>query len=204
MRDEFLNTLAANQADFGIEISESTAEKLADYYQLVDEQNPILHLTGPASAVEFAVRHVLESLTMLEFIPRDESFADLGAGAGLPSIPCLIARDDLSCVLIESKEKKAEFLRSAISTLSLSDRAIVVSKQFSETLCPPGVSYVACRAIDKFTTKLGQIVKWSGNRSLLFFGGPTLRDGIVARGIRITAEKLMPHSEQRYLFVAKK
>ena len=204
VREEFKKALVDNQAAFGIELAPDTVERLADYYELVEEHNPILHLTGPATPEQFAIRHVLESLTMAEYIPNGESFADLGAGAGLPSIPCLIVRKDLSCVLIESKDKKAEFLRLATEKLSMQDRTIVVSKQFSETQCPPGVSYVACRAIDKFTTKLSQIVKWSGNRQMLFFAGPALLIEMKKHRLAILKEKLMPMSDQRYLYVAKK
>lgn len=204
VKEEFKKALVDNQAAFNIELTADAVERLADFYELVEQSNPILHLTGPATPEQFAVRHVLESLTMLEHVPNGETFADLGAGAGLPSIPCLIVREDLSCVLIESKDKKAEFLRNAIAMLGMQDRTIVVNKQFTEAQCLPGVSYVACRAIDKFTTKLGQIVKWSGDRRMLFFAGPALLSEMKKHRLTILKEKLMPMSEQRYLFVAKK
>lgn len=204
VKEEFKKALTGNQAAFGIDLTPDAIERLADYYELVEQHNPILHLTGPATPEQFAIRHVLESLTMLEHIPQNETFADLGAGAGLPSIPCLIIRKDLSCVLIESKDKKSEFLRTATGMLEMQDRTIVVNKQFSETQCLPGVSYVACRAIDKFTTKLGQIVKWSGDRRMLFFAGPSLLNEMKKHKLTILSEKIMPMSEQRYLFVAKK
>ena len=93
-----------------MELSASSVERLADYYELVQEHNPLLHLVAPCPPEEFAVRHILESLTLLEYLPTGAKFADVGAGAGLPSIPCLLVRDDLRSVLIESKEKKARFL----------------------------------------------------------------------------------------------
>ena len=175
-------------------------ERLADHYELVMEHNPLLHLVGPVSAGEFAVRHVLESLTMLEFLPEGAKFADVGSGAGFPAVPCLIARNDLSGFLIESKEKKAGFLRTAIAKCELEARAQVIAKQFSETP-RPDVSYVSCRALDKFTQHLPKILKWSGDCTLLFFGGPALRDEMQRHGLSIK-EKLMPGSQQRYLFIA--
>jgi 16S rRNA (guanine527-N7)-methyltransferase len=204
VRNEFVIALVENQTAFGIELTPDALERLADYYELVEQHNPLLHLTGPATPEQFAVRHILESLTMLEHVPMGETFTDLGAGAGLPSIPCLIVREDLQCVLIESKDKKAEFLRLATEKFAMQDRTIVVSKQFSETQCPPGVSYVACRAIDKFTTKLSQIVKWSGSRRMLFFAGPSLLTEMKKHRLVILEEKLMPMSEQRYLYVVKR
>jgi 16S rRNA (guanine527-N7)-methyltransferase len=200
MRSDFLSAIRANQNAFGIDLSDEASERLADYYELIQEHNPILHLVGPSSPEEFVVRHILESLTLLKFLPQNARFADVGAGAGLPSIPCLIVRDDLSAVLIESKEKKAGFLQTAIAKCELEGRAEIVNRQFSETP-KPDVSHVTCRALDKFTQRLPQLLKWSGNCTVLFFGGPALREVMQKSGLKIK-ERLMPMSEQRYLFTA--
>ncbi|MEP6703870.1 MAG: 16S rRNA (guanine(527)-N(7))-methyltransferase RsmG [Acidobacteriota bacterium] len=199
MRMEFISAVRSHQQTFGVELSDETIERLADYYDLIREHNPILHLVGPCTPEEFATRHILESLTLLEFLPTEARFADIGAGAGLPSIPCLIARKDLKAVLIESKEKKTDFLREAGTRLGLKERSKVINKQFSE-VTRPHVSHVTCRALDKFSERLQRLIKWSGERELLFFGGPALRDEIKKLGLRFR-EKLMPLSEQRFLFV---
>ena len=199
MRDSLIAAVHSNQSTFDLDLNNDIVERLGDYYDLVEEHNTLLHLVGPNSPEEFATRHILESLTMLEFLPANTRFADIGAGAGLPSIPCLIARDDLSAVLIESKEKKASFLRTAASELGLNDRTKVINKQFSE-VTRPHVSHVACRALDKFTERLPRLLKWSGERTLLFFGGPALREELQRLGL-VVKEKLMPLSEQRFLFV---
>lgn len=202
VRDEFIAAVKSNQQAFGVELPDTTIGRLADYYELVHEHNPILHLVAPTSPAEFATRHILESLTLLEFLPPNARFADVGTGAGLPSIPCLIARDDLKAVLIESKEKKASFLRTAVAECGLDERASIVNRQFSE-IARPDVAFVVCRALDRFTEKLPQLIKWSGDATLLFFGGPRLRAQMLVRLDGVT-EKLMPLSEQRYLFVAKR
>ena len=199
MRQEFMSALRSNQHLFGIELSDDTVERLADYYDLVLEHNPILHLVAPCSPEEFATRHILESLTLLEFLPADARVADVGAGAGLPSIPCLIAREDLSAVLIESKEKKATFLRAAVTALGLESRTKVINKQFSE-VTRPHVDSVTCRALDRFAQHLPKLLKWSGDRQLAFFAGPAMRDQMRELGLKVS-EKLMPLSEQRYLLV---
>ena len=199
MREELTSAIKSNQQVFGVELTDKLIERLADYYDLIREHNPILHLVGPCSPEEFATRHILESLTLLEFLPANARLADIGAGAGLPSIPCLIAREDLSAVLIESKEKKTNFLRTAVATLGLEGRAKVINKQFSE-VTRPHVSHVTCRALDKFAERLPRLLKWSGERELLFFGGPGLGDEMRRLGLSFK-EKLMPLSEQRFLFL---
>ena len=119
MYSELAKAIRKNQASFEIEVPEDKIERLANYYDLIQEHNPILHLVAPCSPEEFAIRHILESLTLSAYLPKNARFADIGTGAGLPSIPCLIFRDDLRAVLIESKEKKTRFLEIATEKLEL-------------------------------------------------------------------------------------
>lgn len=200
MRAEFVESIVKHQTAFDLRLADQTIGALADYYQLIQEQNALLHLVAPISAAEFAVRHVLESLTLLEFLPARARFADVGTGAGLPSIPCLIARSDLRGVLVESKPKKAEFLGAATAALNLEKRVLIINKQFEEAEKPP-VSTVVCRALDKFADRLPRLLKWSGKSNLLFFGGVNLREALEKERIKFAA-KLLPLSERRFLFIA--
>lgn len=200
MRHEFIAAIKQNQAIFGINLADETIEKLADYYELVEQHNALLHLVAPATAEEFATRHILESLTLLEFLPKNARFADIGTGAGLPALPCLVAREDLYGTLIESKPKKVKFLEEAAEKLNLQNRAKIINKQFEETE-KANIFFVTCRALDKFTEKLPKILKWSGKADLLFFGGNNLRAALEKNGVRFSS-KLMPLSEQRFLFTA--
>jgi 16S rRNA (guanine(527)-N(7))-methyltransferase RsmG len=200
MRDEFIQAIRKHQTAFGLHLSDQKISALADYYEIVQQHNPLLHLVAPTSPEEFAVRHILESLTLLEFLPTNTKFADVGTGAGLPSVPCLIARDDLKGILIESKLKKAKFLEEVLAECELTTRASICNRQFEEVETP-SVSFITCRALDKFTQKLPRLLKWSQGRSLLFFGGNSLREELKKQDVKFT-EKLMPMSEQRFLFIA--
>ena len=201
MRTDFINAINTHQSAFGLMLSEGAIQRLADYYELVQEHNPILHLVGPCSPEEFAIRHILESLTLLEHLPKNAKFADVGTGAGLPSIPCLIVREDLRGLLIESKEKKTKFLEIVVESLGLAKRTRVATRQFQE-VDPADCQIVTCRALDKFTEKLPRLAKWSGRRKMLLFGGPNLRDALKSENINFN-ENLMPMSEQRLLFITK-
>jgi 16S rRNA (guanine527-N7)-methyltransferase len=202
MRKEFVEAVEKFQNEFGKALAGEKIQKLAGYYEIVQKENALLHLVAPCSAGEFAVRHVLESLTVLEFLPERARFADVGTGAGLPAVPCLIAREDLQGFLIESKLKKSEFLRRALQELDLEGRARVINRQFEE-IERPDVSFVLCRALDKFTRKLPKLLKWTADANFLFFGGNSLREELEKNKIEFE-EKLMPQSEQRFLFVGKK
>jgi len=201
MRDQLIAAINANRAAFGIDLSEAATERLADYYELVLESNSILHLVAPCSPEEFAIRHILESLMLLKYLPKNARFADVGAGAGLPSIPCLIVREDLRGVLIESKRRKASFLQTAVDAFQMSDRAEVVNRQFEEVETG-NFTVVTCRALDKLKEKLPRILKWTMRRPVFLFAGNNVRDELRNRHVNFT-EILLPLSEQRFLIAIK-
>ena len=199
MRSEFELSIKSNQAAFGLDLADEQIERLACFYDLIQQHNEFLHLVGPMSAEEFAIRHILESLMLLNHLPANARFADIGTGGGLPAIPCLLTRSDLRAVLIESKEKKTKFLDIAVAALAIADRVTVVNKQFQE-VDPGNCESIACRALDKFTERLPALLKWKKRRQLLLFGGPNLRDELQKQKATFI-EKLLPLSERRYLFV---
>ncbi len=201
MRTKFINAVKTHQVEFGLELTASKIDLLADFYETIQESNDLLHLVAPSSVDEFVIRHILESLILLEFLPENARFADIGPGAGLPSIPCLIVREDLQCVLIESKLKKASFLETVVEKFGFETRAQIINYQVEEARFPE-TSFVSCRALDKFTRKLPKLIKWSGKSTLLLFGGNSMRDELEMSKVKFE-ENLIPMSAQRFLFIAK-
>ncbi len=199
MRTAFIAALAANEPIFDITLTEQDRERLADFFELILEHNPLLHLVAPCSPEEMATRHFLESMAMLKHLPQAAKFTDVGSGGGFPAIPCLLVREDLHAILIESKEKKAAFLTTAVTALKLGDHVTVSNKQFSESETGESGS-VTCRALDKFTDRLPRLLKWAGRRKLLLFGSDNLADALRAAKRRPVGE-LMPLSQRRYLYV---
>jgi 16S rRNA (guanine(527)-N(7))-methyltransferase RsmG len=197
MNTAFLRSLESNSPLFDLKIEDLAAQRLVSYYELIQQHNELLHLVAPCSPEEFAVRHILESLTLLPHLPHKAGLIDVGTGAGLPSIPCLLVRQELRAQLIESTVKKANFLNEAAAALELRSRTEIVNRQFEEAV--PHGQFVTCRALDKFSTKLPKLLKWSGKRTLLLFGGQSLAEGLQAHGLTFKAQ-LMPLSERRFLF----
>ena len=202
LQRQFIRAFETNQETFGVSLSTEKIFNLAKYYEIIQKHNEILHLVAPSDTETFVVRHILESLYAEKFLAKNAQFADLGTGAGLPAVPILIARKDLRGVLVESKLKKAKFLEEVLAECNLEDRAEILDRQFEE-LSKPDVSYVLCRALDKFSQKLPKILKWSGKCNLLFFGGNALGDALKDDGVKFET-KLLPLSEQRFLFVAER
>lgn len=193
----FARALSDNESAYDVELSAAAMAKLGTYYSLLIRWNERLHLVAPCAPEEFATRHVLESLVLIKHLPANTKIADIGSGAGLPIIPCLIARPDLDATLIESSKKKAVFLREALSTVGR--RATILPQRFEEIKAPE-VSFVTCRALDQFIRKIPEMLAWAPDGStLLLFGGDELR-----KELQPDEEFLIPGSERRYLFRVKK
>ncbi|HKS11127.1 MAG TPA: 16S rRNA (guanine(527)-N(7))-methyltransferase RsmG [Pyrinomonadaceae bacterium] len=188
--ERFRNALLANWRTFDVPLSSDTITRLGIYYSLLTRWNDRLHLVAPCSPEEFATRHVLESLLLLEHLPHGAKIADIGSGGGLPIIPCLVARDDLTATLIESSQKKAVFLREALKEVGR--KATIIARRF-EDIEAPDVQFVTSRALDQFIRKIPVLLDWAPDgATFLLFGGEELLD----------AERfLIPGSEKRYLYV---
>ena len=196
---EFAASLRANAPDYDIELSEEALQQLTAYYQIINTWNPRLHLVAPCSADEFARRHILESLLLLRHLPNGTRIVDIGSGAGLPSIPCLITREDLSAVLIESAKRKAIFLREALALVGKTGVTDVIAQRF-EDVEPPAAQFITARAVERFAEILPRLIDWAPRPStLLLFGGSGLKETFKALGLRYE-EMLIPNSERRFLF----
>ena len=200
---EFAAALRANGPDYDVEFSEEALQKLTAYYQIINTWNPRLHLVAPCSPAEFARRHVLESLLLLRHLPDAARIVDIGSGAGLPTIPCLIKRADLSAVLIESAKRKAIFLREALALVGKTGGAEVIAQRF-EDVEPPVAQFITARAVDRFSEILPRLVAWAPRPStLLLFGGSELKESFKTLGLEFE-ETLIPNSERRFLFVIRR
>jgi 16S rRNA (guanine(527)-N(7))-methyltransferase RsmG len=190
--NRFEQALLANMGSFGLDLSPESVTELGKFYSLLTRWNERLHLVAPCEPEEFAVRHVLESLLLLHFLPPNARVADVGSGGGLPIIPCLTVRPDLDVTMIESSQKKAVFLREAVGK-----RAKIVAKRFQD-VDAPAVSFVTCRALDQFTDKISALIDWAPKGStLLLFGGDSLSEKIDLKFERF----LIPQSERRFIYL---
>ena len=198
--DTFGLALRDSAAEFGIQVDADDVKRLSDYYQLVRKWNERLHLVAPCPPEEFATRHVLESLMLLQHLPQNARVVDVGSGAGLPIIPCLIMRADLRATLIESSRRKAVFLREALRDVNSREPARLSVARFEQTTAPEA-DFVTCRALDRFREFLPALIEWAPLAStLLLFAGEALRRQIEILLPLARAERI-PRSDRRFLIV---
>ena len=92
-----------------------------DYLLEVNSHTNLTTITDPS---EIELKHFKDSLTVLDYIQEGDKVLDLGAGAGFPGIPLRIEKD-IDLTLIDSVNKKVNFMNEVIEILGLSNaRAI--------------------------------------------------------------------------------
>ena len=111
-----------------IKIDEKIAKKLEIFNNLLIETNKSINLTAITEPKEVIEKHFLDSIFPQNYFPKNSKCIDIGAGAGFPSLPLKIYRDDLDFVLVDSLNKRVNFLNNVISTLNLKNILAIHSR----------------------------------------------------------------------------
>src|SRR5437870_13739795 len=155
--ERFREALHDKSADFGVQLTDRDIERLSDYYALLLKWNPRLHLVAPCSPKEFATRHILESLVLIHHLPLNARVADVGSGAGLPLIPCLLVRRDLRVTLIESSHNKLTLLRQPLGHANSATPFRLIGARFENLPAPPA-DLITFRALYRSPAMLPNLI----------------------------------------------
>ena len=95
-----------------ITITENQKANFEIYSKMLVEWNEKMNLTAITEESEIAVRHFIDSISILKYIDikPDASLIDIGTGAGFPGIPVKIMRSDIKLTLLDSLNKRLIFL----------------------------------------------------------------------------------------------
>lgn len=131
--------------------SDTAIADLDAYRLMLEEGNAVMNLVGPASLPEFWNRHAMDSAQLLPLAPKAKTWADLGAGAGLPGVILAILLKDAPGAkiwLIDSQTKRTRFLDKVVSALSL-PAEVVNARAETLDLKVDVVTARACAPLDK-------------------------------------------------------
>lgn len=104
---------------FGLRIDASIRDRLSAFADLVAVWSERMNLISAHSLDEILYRHVLDSLAPVALIEGARLASDIGSGAGFPGIPLAVLLPATQVELVESRRKRASFLRHAVRTLRL-------------------------------------------------------------------------------------
>jgi 16S rRNA (guanine527-N7)-methyltransferase len=139
----------------GVECETGNVAALTQYLNLVSRWNRVHNLTGARGNRELLGRHLVESLAV-EPLLAGTRVADVGSGAGFPGIPLAICEPERAFTLIESRAKRANFLRHVVATLALQN-VVVVRTRAEDLRGQPPFDTVLARAVAR-PAKLLEIV----------------------------------------------
>lgn len=104
---------------YGIELSDVQIKQFEEYFSMLIETNKVLNLTAITEEHDVLIKHFLDSVLAINNFPKNAKVVDVGSGAGFPSIPLKIVRPDLQICMIDSLNKRINFLNSVIQKLDL-------------------------------------------------------------------------------------
>lgn len=89
------------------------------YAQMLCDEGELRGLVGPRELPRLWSRHIVNSAAVVPFLPARGSVADVGSGAGFPGIIVALLRPDLDVTLIETMERRVEWLNDVVAELDL-------------------------------------------------------------------------------------
>ena len=118
-----LNNFISELKKINIEITDIQLEQLNKYFELLVEYNKVMNLTGITEKEQVYLKHFYDSLTLIKVIDptKEETLCDVGTGAGFPGLVIKILFSNLKVTLVDSLNKRIEFLKKVIQELNLKD-----------------------------------------------------------------------------------
>ena len=122
-------------SEYGLTLTEEQYAKFDTYAQFLVEYNENVNLTAITDPEEILLKHFIDSALLLKYVdfPENSSLIDVGTGAGFPSVPVKILRDDIQLTLLDSLAKRVTFLdllceKIGITANTIHGRAEGISK----------------------------------------------------------------------------
>ena len=109
-------------------INNDQLEMFYKYMKLLLEWNKKINLTAITDEDEIILKHFVDSITVLKYINENDKIIDVGTGAGFPGIPIAIMMPNVKITLLDSLNKRINFLNEVIKELDLKNVETIHSR----------------------------------------------------------------------------
>lgn len=153
--EEFKQNMKQYAKKIGIVLEEEQIEQFYQYEKLLLIWNEKINLTAITKPEEIILKHFIDSMTIAKYIGANKTLVDVGTGAGFPGIPLKIIRKDIQITLLDSLNKRVQFLNEIIKQLELKELETIhgrveefgKNKKYREKF-----DYATSRAVANLTT----------------------------------------------------
>lgn len=129
-KSEFSEKLASSLTKNGL--AEFASGEIFDKFYTLTERmlavNEYMNLTAITDIDGIVLKHYVDSLTVLKYIPANATVIDIGCGAGFPSLPLAIARPDVTITALDSTAKRINYINECAKMLELSNITAITAR----------------------------------------------------------------------------
>lgn len=182
--------------------------KLSNYAGMIQTKNRVMNLTGFKGDTLWE-EGIHESIISLESVFKDcdgKELLDIGAGAGFPSVPFLIAHPEVKLTIYEGHGKRVKFLQEVSDELDLNIR--VLNQRVETSTEVEKFDLITARAVSELkviieaSSQVGKI-----DSHYAFIKGPRIHDelqraGLIAKDLGIKVEKIRVEYDTKEIYIA--
>lgn len=147
--------LAEQLKEHNIELNETQKHQFQTYYRLLVEWNEKMNLTSITDEHDVYLKHFYDSIAPSFYFDFNQpiSICDVGAGAGFPSIPLKIMFPQLKVTIVDSLNKRIQFLNHLASELQLQDVSFIYDRAetFGKGVYRESYDVVTARAVARLS-----------------------------------------------------
>lgn len=116
-------------SDIGINLNDNQLDKFQKYYEILIEKNKVMNLTAITEVNDVVTKHFVDSISLINYFElNNKKIIDVGTGAGFPGIPLAIILENTEFTLMDSLNKRINFLNEVIKLCDLNNVTTIHSR----------------------------------------------------------------------------
>lgn len=123
MDNQFKEWITKGMKEISVDLSDRQLEQFFLYYKILIDWNQVMNLTTITDMKQVVYKHFVDSVSLIKVIDvsRETFLIDVGSGAGFPGIPLKIVFPELKVTLLDSLNKRVQFLKKVIDEIDLEE-----------------------------------------------------------------------------------